>query len=308
MVGMKERIVALDNVKFILIILVLYGHLKSVCTIIPFSANIIYSFHMPLFMFISGFLSKKGNKDDFRTTINYIRVYLTFQFIHILPSLIHGSYSLRYLYVPEWTLWYIFVLILYRTVLQIAPKMGGGIIVISVLLSLLMGFVPLNSQFAFQRIFTFAPYFIMGFWFKQHYSYIELTKKITNELVGLSIFMSVCLLVIIPFEYYWGDYSYYDYNRPILLSFLYKLMSYLCAICMSIPILKFIPNKVWPCCIKDTLFYYMYHSLIIIPFMQLFITKLNLPTEWYFSIVYFIILVIGLGIMHRIELFRYLVK
>ena len=56
--GQKERIIALDNMKGILILLVVFAHiLKNKDIANPFVIGIYY-FHMPAFVFISGYLSK----------------------------------------------------------------------------------------------------------------------------------------------------------------------------------------------------------------------------------------------------------
>lgn len=55
----KQRLYGFDNIKFILIFLVVLGHLLEISS--PFAGKdmlykIIYSCHMPVFIFISGFL------------------------------------------------------------------------------------------------------------------------------------------------------------------------------------------------------------------------------------------------------------
>lgn len=306
----NNRISALDNLKFFLILLVVYGHLKSVCTIIPYSANIIYSFHMPLFMFISGFLSKRVDNDKFaNNTKRLFKVFLIFQFIHIAPSLLTGHFHFSWFIIPEWTLWYVFVLILYRAIIQLNLNWNYTYVFLLILLSLIVSFIPINSQLAFQRFFTFAPYFFLGFILKNKYSFYEIQDKLNNKLlIFVSISLSLFLLIIIPFEYYWGDYSYYDWDRPLFKSVIYKSLTYVCAFCMSIPIIKCTPTKTFSISSTDTLFIYMYHSILIIPCLALIIRKFNLPTEWYYSPIFYMSLVYILFLMYKSRLLRQLVK
>ena len=61
---MKKRIYTLDNLKAVLIFLVVLGHLlisftHATCNSAKYISSFIYSFHMPLFIIISGYFSKK---------------------------------------------------------------------------------------------------------------------------------------------------------------------------------------------------------------------------------------------------------
>lgn len=74
---MKERILWLDNLKGVLIFLVVLGHCLQFTSQNPDSDllfNFIYLFHMPLFMFLSGYacfkLDLEYNKETIRT-VNY---------------------------------------------------------------------------------------------------------------------------------------------------------------------------------------------------------------------------------------------
>ena len=68
----KIRYNILDNIKGILIFLVVFGHfligyaLKHQKSLSYKIVNYIYGFHMPLFIFSSGFLSKSNNSRNFK--------------------------------------------------------------------------------------------------------------------------------------------------------------------------------------------------------------------------------------------------
>lgn len=96
---MKQRIVLYDNAKGIGIILLILGHLFTHNSI-PFS--IIFSFHMPLFFFISGtFLKPYGGGK--KLILNYLLPYIFFEFILGLFTIIpycllkHVSYVDSYI-------------------------------------------------------------------------------------------------------------------------------------------------------------------------------------------------------------------
>lgn len=62
-----KRLPYLDNIKGLLIILVVIGHAIQYC-LPTYEMNIafrfIYSFHMPLFFFVSGYLANRGRWDS----------------------------------------------------------------------------------------------------------------------------------------------------------------------------------------------------------------------------------------------------
>lgn len=70
---MKERLEHIDYLKAVAITLVVLGHILIAITPLRFEykpVQIIYSFHMPLFFFLSGFII--GKKEDRKFTIDFI--------------------------------------------------------------------------------------------------------------------------------------------------------------------------------------------------------------------------------------------
>ena len=168
-----ERDPFLDNVKILLILLVVWGH------ILPFdngkvsvaSFEWIYSFHMPLFVFISGYFTKIGNREKFvKSIFKFAETYIVFTLIHVCISYYmfgKGINFQRILLVPRTTLWYLMSLIYWRFLLYITPSSIRNnhlqLIVLSVALCLIMGWVPIGPIFSFHRTFSFLPFFLLGY-------------------------------------------------------------------------------------------------------------------------------------------------
>ncbi|MBR5111839.1 MAG: acyltransferase family protein, partial [Clostridia bacterium] len=77
----KERIQRWDNIKFFLIFLVVLGHIADIYANISFATGVlrfyIYTFHMPLFLFVSGLFSKKNIKQKrWKNIFSYLILYL----------------------------------------------------------------------------------------------------------------------------------------------------------------------------------------------------------------------------------------
>lgn len=128
----KERRHWLDVVKGIAIILVVMGHVGSTyggeSASPSFNAihSFIYSFHMPLFMFISGYLFTSSLKKDYRTTalsklLAYGIPYIVFSIVYWAMKTIGGAFvnnavSVKDLFlIPAFPLsfmWYLYALLI----------------------------------------------------------------------------------------------------------------------------------------------------------------------------------------------------
>jgi len=97
---MKERLVYIDQMKGIAILLVVMGHLIGYNTDCDAAFGFIYSFHMPLFFMISGYLGyKTTNIDSFKT----YGIFLKKKFIAILlPFLFWNLIVEKYFLQTEW--------------------------------------------------------------------------------------------------------------------------------------------------------------------------------------------------------------
>lgn len=126
----QKRDVYFDSLKFVLIALVVIGHVIERNRESPFCLalyNTIYLFHMPLFVFVSGYFSKKysDNKKTLKTLLLLIESLLVFQLLHKLPSLINGKESvLSVIVFPAWTIWYLYSLIAWKIIVYITPPIG----------------------------------------------------------------------------------------------------------------------------------------------------------------------------------------
>ena len=85
----KQRIYYWDNMKGILIFLVVLGHaLYSFQNFSKINAivDIIYMFHMPAFVFISGYFSVSKNSRSYKSLATLFFAFLVFDSIHSVDS------------------------------------------------------------------------------------------------------------------------------------------------------------------------------------------------------------------------------
>ena len=124
-----DRNLYLDNLKAILIFFVVLGHFVHLNHRIPVFGvinNMIYSFHMPLFIFVSGYLSKKIVRQRKEEITQILYAYLVFVTLYLifteLTSLGWGSYYIFNTVDQNWYLLGLFFLASIFTLLSIVSK------------------------------------------------------------------------------------------------------------------------------------------------------------------------------------------
>lgn len=197
----KQRSLYWDTLKGILIILVVLGHCGTALGNGLISA--IYAFHMPLFILVSGYFSKK------KRSVNHILleckqliiIYLVFNTAYLILDVATTGLSFNRLLTPSFALWYILSLIYWRLVLQALPQKWLDnqtcVIAASFLLSLLVGFIPIGGEMSFQRAIVFCTFFIVGYYLRQ-YDNIQKIRSFNKWiadvfLIGLLVIVYVCM-------------------------------------------------------------------------------------------------------------------
>ncbi|MBP5446295.1 MAG: acyltransferase family protein [Acholeplasmatales bacterium] len=240
---MNNRDYAFDNIKLIAIILVVFGHMLEI-SILHTSNNtiyrIIYSFHMPLLIFITGFFAKFSKK----RIVNFIILYLIFQVIYIFYiNIIYSGKTNYQLTTPYWILWYLLCYIFYLFLIPLLDifelnKKSIIKIVSAVVISLIMYFAfPFDSTQGYylsvSRFVSFLPYFICGFYAKKILSLKEIKiEKKYNIIIKLSFLcLTICSIIIIILkknitaQMLYGSYPYKGLYNPFI-----KLIIIFCAI------------------------------------------------------------------------------
>ena len=193
---MLQRGLYIDNLKSILIFLVVYGHFISImqentcCGIIY---NCIYSFHMPLFVFVSGYLSKNIDRQRLKDVDKVLFPYLVFQLIgYFIYS--RGDVFHRFnVFVPLQQNWYILALFVWRMMLPYTRLFNTKfILTFSIIMAFYVGLFPeFGRFFTIHRIFYFLPIFLLG-------SYCEnLEQKVIHLQKYKTFFMFILLVTFV---------------------------------------------------------------------------------------------------------------
>lgn len=167
---------------------------------------------MPLFIYISGYLSKNVNKSKKIFLKDLLIPYIFLNIIwYSLAYIYTGDINLPIIY-PGWTLWFLLSLFFWRSSLKYLIKIKY-ILPISFILGILIGLIPNGSILSFSRTIVFLPFFLLGY-----YTDIEKIKYIFDKvnigicILGILIFIIVSFFIanknILDYRFLYGSHSY----------------------------------------------------------------------------------------------------
>lgn len=170
MTEIKNRNKKLDNMKFLLIFLVVLGHISEKYADdyggFKIIFLIIYMFHMPTFLFVSGLLSKGTiDKRKYRNIYSYLMLYFVIKIVRNgVNYVINGSGSFSILS-ESGLAWYagaLFAYCLITVFLKNADK--RWVLICSVILGCFAGYDSnLGDFLILSRIIVYYPFFLLGY-------------------------------------------------------------------------------------------------------------------------------------------------
>ena len=222
---MENRNIAIDIAKGIGIILVVWGHVIQVSAgegNFDYWGNsifeIIYSFHMPLFIFLSGFtasysLNKRSHtitiKNRFTTLMipflswGFIMYFIKFIGNVILNERLDSTlleFMIATMLNPGLGLWFFWVLFFLYLIIILAKKLENKIGIVSyILIYILLLTIPINDVFYIFMIKWLYPFFIIGYLINSRVIKIPTKKHSLN------------LIILIVFSIFIQNFGYYDY-------------------------------------------------------------------------------------------------
>lgn len=310
-----------DALKIVLIFFVVYGHMIETCVenskFNQAMYNTIYLFHMPLFVFISGYFSHMKNRRKYFSRLGTIfETYIVFQFIRcIKPMFTNNNYSLfPNILFPKGILWYLVCLLLWRSIIVIFNEQRllchkTSVLIFFFISGIGVGFFSINSTIS--RFFILGLFFFLGYYFNK--VYILYLKKIP---LWTAIICIPCLFVlvylnfntdircIIHFESYYSEPSY----SPFIL-LLSRLCVYIFAIVFGCLLMRlvFTINLLasWGDC---TLAIFMIHTSIIVPLRPLLANGV-LPNNEFILLLYSIFIWFTLAYMaHHFKIISFILN
>lgn len=312
------RDLRIDSLKGFLIILVLLGHVivavDNLNVINHAVMGLIYVFHMPLFILISGYVTKNPAEQTPRQMWSRVgNIFITlviFQLITIFRAYVdHGlTFTMIKLTFPYGILWYLMCLIYWRIMLYYTPKwlLNRPVLnlAIALLISILCGLSHLYNFFAIQRGLNFYFFFLLGYYFKQG----AVNTKWWNFNV-LHIAVAVILLPIIFWLFPRCGNIMNGADHYTMVDIPQKVMILSCSLAMCLLVFNKMPEvKMLTHIGKDSLFYYLYHIHIIRLCLGPLLREYSMPRTLPFVILYTLAILGIVYLMSKIKFFRWLLQ
>ena len=291
----KERSKKWDNIKFFLILFVVFGHITEIfCDTYPLCRSefvFIYSFHMPAFLFISGMFSKRtvtAEKYNYKKLLPFLGLWIILSIYRFLSLYIYNPKRNFNLATQSTISWFMLAMFVFYTVTWALKNVSHKkVMLLSILLSLVFGFCNhLGSIFTLSRIVVFYPFFYLGSIISR-----EKLEDILNEpsckRASFTLFFGILILAIIfePEFYFFrkmftgqNPYSIYP-NGFHWYNFLIRLGLYPASFFMMISLFSLVPNKDMKLITKmgkETLSIYFWHlPIVTILYHQDFLLNLS---------------------------------
>lgn len=181
-----------DNLKGILIFLVVFAHFLYGCQnneVVKYIVDAIYLFHMPAFIFVSGYLSKSENSRMLSSLAKLGVIYLIFNSVMmIFFGITEKSFSAV---TPYYSTWYLLALIVWRAAAKYLARVKYIVpwLVVAAMVSGLWR--DIDNTLAVSRIICFLPFFMAGYLFEPE----KMEKRVSPKTPKLLLGGAGCLIL-----------------------------------------------------------------------------------------------------------------
>lgn len=158
-------------------------------------------------------------------------------------------------------------LIFWRIMSQAVPIGANrmGVILLSFLLGLAAGFLPLGYELSLSRTFVYLPFFMMGLLAgPAEVEKIRAFPKLPAIVFLCGLFVWLCLHREDYFFVLTGSRSYTEMSPNVWLSLLYRMAFYLAAVVSSVAVLSLVRNPAfWSKIGRKSLYIFVYHGFAV---------------------------------------------
>ena len=300
-----KRDIRIDNMKGILMILVVLGHFITLSAF-PGSKQlylIIYTFHMPAFAFLSGFCSSSEFKPK-KLAASLLYPYLVLQTIFALfQTITHHDLSQFQFFQPIYLSWYMLSTFFWKVSIPFihTEKRSTALIIFicSVLIAVMCGFdSSIDEHLSLSRTLCFAPFFIGGYYIKQFAG--ALPKESMKQRIFFTVLGLIGTGLLIHFraaiqpEWLWQELPYVSFGYSI--PFWLRLSLDVLAVIYIAVMLFVVPNRELPFLTKlgrNTIGVYALHGLFARGLAPVLLKISFISTNWMiFSVLFSLITIV----------------
>ena len=269
-----------DNIKVLLIFLVVFNHLIAfqlvkADVVVRYVWYAITIFHMPAFVFMSGYLSKKP-QDVLKNVKNLLIPYILGYSLTWYATIWIGKRIDYELLRPSGTvMWYVLALFIYRLTIEALGKVRF-IVPLSIVFALWAGTRPeFTTYLSSSRIVVFFPFFVAGYLWKSDF-------MIANE---------------IPIDIFRGNHTYQLSGMDDITGMLIRLLMYLVSFVLVLTFLALMPDVKLPITFigRNTMGIYFFHYPIMIVLNGLLLLSIpQMLNVWVlFGVSWIFVLILG---------------
>ncbi len=267
---------SLDNAKFILILLVVFGHLIEPYigedTAFKVIYLFIYSFHMPAFVLVSGMLSKAILSEDAtdRMIKTILVPFIVFTLFYESVYFLENGQLSKYIrgLQPYWVLWFFLSLFIWRLLLPVVVKFRYPVVFL-VMVSLLAGyFDPIGRFMGISRTIYFFPFFVIGYLMTPDLLSNLKLNKIPKVFFMVVLGMNIALFASfheMSEDWLLGATSYFDYDVQVWSAGLIRFALYCLSLLTVVSFLFLVPRN--PVFLSrkgvNSLQVYVWHPIVI---------------------------------------------
>ncbi|MCH4332666.1 acyltransferase family protein [Staphylococcus haemolyticus] len=267
-----------DNARAILIFLVVFGHMIQ-----PYTSEskylsalylLIYSFHMPSFLFISGYFAKHLDKPHYLENVakKLIAPYAIFYAFFSIYYFVTGKSDAIQMdpFNPVFALWFLLTLFCFHVILVIVRRYKAYYVLpVALIISILAGFSDdIDGYMSISRTIVFFPIFYVGYLTTRAHTQLLRNKKLRLiSIIVLIIFFIVYYIHPINSDWLLGSspYTSLENNNDDVYSPLKRLLLYFVIFVAMFSFLNLMSNhkRVYTYIGNRTMYVYLLHGLVI---------------------------------------------
>ena len=263
----------MDNLKGLLMLCVVLGHFCEQYELthpnLKYIIFFIYLFHMPCFIYISGYFSKKYS---FKKNSKLIYQYIIFALIYLSIVNRFPGINIKFeISRTPWSLWYLISLFYWRTIAHFikTPNIPFTI-TLSFIFAIFVGcFKNIGDYFSLARTIGFFPFFLLGYYSNE--LTLQKIRKINKPLIILAIFVILlCTYFIvstnwIPLNFQWSSKSFYELGIDNIHGIIYKIVLLILEILCCIILINIMPQEktIFSMFGENTITIYGFHTSIV---------------------------------------------
>ncbi|WP_344833359.1 acyltransferase family protein [Nonomuraea dietziae] len=271
----RKREPYLDNVKFLLIALVVVGH-SLVPTLNADSSKslyiFIYTFHMPLFVIVSGYLSRNFWNSNAKTNKLVDTFVVPYVIVEVGYAALRFSLGQKWsltIIDPAWLNWYLLALLFWRLSTPVWKRMKHPVPV-AIAIYLFAGFSQISGDFSMDRFFGLLPFFVIGLVMQpEHFEMLNrMWVKILSAVTllgaaGVAVFLGHSKYSLKPFYF---KHSFQDMDLSWYMGLGLKMGLLIASLAMCFAFLALVPRgETWYTDLGTrTLYAYLLHGIPVL--------------------------------------------